>query len=76
MCSAGNASTALSGLERNLKSPTLDKLGQVAVVLQVRPVTLIAMSALAAPEMGRARQLLALLDSELGSLTDIGPGAG
>jgi transcriptional regulator with XRE-family HTH domain len=68
--------TYLSSLERDLKSPTLDKLAQLAAVLQVHPVTLVALSTLAAPEMGRARELLALLDRELGDLTDIGPGAG
>lgn len=67
--------TYLSSLERNLKSPTLEKLAQLATVLRVHPVTLVALSTLAAPDMRRVRELLALLDHELSSLTAIGPDA-
>lgn len=64
--------TYLSSLERDLKSPTLDKLAQLAAVLQVHPVTLVALSMLAVPDAGHVRNLLALLDRELGSLTGAG----
>ena len=54
--------TYLSSLERNLKSPTLDKLAQLAVVLQVHPVTLVALSTLATTNDRAVEGLLALLD--------------
>ena len=74
--SDSSSRTYLSSLERKLKSPTLDKLAQLAAVLRVHPVTLVALSTLAAPEMRRVMELLTLLDRELGSLTAIGPDAG
>lgn len=36
--------TYLSGLERGLKSPTLGKLEQIASVMQVHPLTLLALA--------------------------------
>lgn len=36
--------TYLSGLERGLKSPTLGKLEQIASVMQVHPLTLLALT--------------------------------
>jgi transcriptional regulator with XRE-family HTH domain len=61
--------TYLSSLERNLKSPTLEKLAQLAVVLQVHPVTLVALSTLATADAGAVEGLLALLDRELKTFT-------
>jgi transcriptional regulator with XRE-family HTH domain len=57
--------TYLSSLERELKSPTLDKLAQLAAVLQVHPVTLIAMSALPSVDTATVDGLLTLIDREL-----------
>jgi transcriptional regulator with XRE-family HTH domain len=61
--------TYLSSLERDLKSPTLDKLAQLAAVLQVHPVTLIALSALPSTDPRQSENLLTLLARELGTLT-------
>lgn len=60
--------TYLSSLERNLKSPTLDKLAQLASVLQVHPVTLVALSALPSTDASQIERLLTRLNSELGAL--------
>ena len=60
--------TYLSSLERDLKSPTLEKLAQLAAVLQVHPVTLVALSALTTAEAIAVDDLIAILDSELKSL--------
>jgi transcriptional regulator with XRE-family HTH domain len=60
--------TYLSSLERDLKSPTLEKLAQLAGVLQVHPVTLVALSALTTAEAIAVDDLIAILDSELKSL--------
>jgi transcriptional regulator with XRE-family HTH domain len=68
--------TYLSSLERNLKSPTLDKLTQLASILKVHPVTLVALSTLSEPDKDLVTGLLALLDRELGNFTSIGPDAG
>lgn len=67
--------TYLSSLERNLKSPTLDKLAQLAIVLQVHPVTLVALSTLATTDARAVEGLVGLIDRELKTFTpsDFGP---
>lgn len=64
--------TYLSSLERDLKSPTLDKLAQLAAVLQVHPVTLVALSALPSIDASQVENLLTLLARELDTLTGAG----
>ncbi len=43
--------TYISGLERGLKSPTLKKLEQIASVVDIQPLTLLALSYAPAPTM-------------------------
>jgi transcriptional regulator with XRE-family HTH domain len=62
--------TYLSSLERNLKSPTLDKLAQLAAVLQIHPVTLVALSNLPKPSDAAIERLIATLTSELKSFRE------
>lgn len=57
--------TYLSSLERNLKSPTLEKLAQLAAVLQIHPVTLVALSSLPSTDGATIDTFIALLDAEL-----------
>lgn len=63
--------TYLSGLERGLKSPTLGKLEQIASVMQVHPLTLLALTYARTPSpeataevLDRVRQDVALLWSK------------
>lgn len=56
--------TYLSSLERGLKSPTIDKLEQLASVLGVHPLSLLAMAYLADDENDRQ----ALVDQVLADL--------
>ncbi|MDR5740078.1 helix-turn-helix transcriptional regulator [Caballeronia sp. LZ016] len=60
--------TYLSSLERDLKSPTLDKLMQLANVAGVHPATLIAVSMLPTLNESRVDALLSLLERELRGL--------
>jgi transcriptional regulator with XRE-family HTH domain len=62
--------TYLSSLERNLKSPTLDKLAQLAAVLQVHPVTLVALATLPSTDTVLIEDLMGILRSELSALAD------
>ena len=56
--------TYMSSLERDLKSPTLNKLAELCEVMQVHPVTLLAL-AYAGKSPQRAEQLLAQVRQEL-----------
>ncbi|CDY78038.1 Transcriptional regulator, PbsX family [Caballeronia glathei] len=60
--------TYLSSLERNMKSPTLEKLTQIASVLKVHPVTLVALSSLPSPFAADVRRLMSVLERELDTL--------
>jgi len=60
--------TYLSSLERNLKSPTLDKLAQLAAVLQVHPVTLVALATLPSTDTVLIEDLMGILCGELSAL--------
>jgi len=55
--------TYLSTLERGLKSPTLNKLAELCEVMQVHPVTLLALAY--AGDGGKADRLLAQVRQEL-----------
>lgn len=59
--------TYLSSLERGMKSPTLEKVEQLATVLKVHPVTLIGLAYLL-KEGGTVEDLLNRLQSEIASL--------
>ena len=56
--------TYMSSLERDLKSPTLNKLAELCDVMQVHPVTLLAL-AYAGTSPQRAEQLLTQVRQEL-----------
>jgi transcriptional regulator with XRE-family HTH domain len=62
--------TYLSSLERDLKSPTLEKLAQLAAVLQVHPVTLVALSSLPSTDGATIETFIGSLDAELKSFQD------
>lgn len=59
--------TYLSSLERGLKSPTLNKLEDICAVLEVQPLTLLALAYAAGDAQG-ARKLLAQVKQEVESL--------
>ena len=56
--------TYLSSLERDLKSPTLNKLAELCEVMEVHPLTLLTL-AYAGDDAQRAEQLLAQVRQEL-----------
>lgn len=56
--------TYLSSLERGMKSPTLEKVEQLATVLKVHPVTLIALAYLL-KEGGTVQELVRRLEVEM-----------
>ena len=56
--------TYMSSLERDLKSPTLNKLAELCEVMQVHPVTLLAL-AYSGKSPQRAEQLLTQVRQEL-----------
>ncbi|MEX6664745.1 helix-turn-helix domain-containing protein [Pseudomonas sp. W2-17] len=60
--------TYLSTLERGLKSPTIDKVSQLANVLSVHPVTLIVAAFLIQERSVTRRDLLQQIDTELEEL--------
>jgi transcriptional regulator with XRE-family HTH domain len=60
--------TYLSTLEREMKSPTLEKLTQIATVLRIHPVTLLALSNLPSPSVSNVRRLMSVLERELDAL--------
>ena len=56
--------TYMSSLERDLKSPTLNKLCELCDVMEVHPLTLLTL-AYAGKDLGQADQLLAQVRQEL-----------
>lgn len=60
--------TYMSSLERDLKSPTLNKLTELCEVMEVHPLTLLTL-AYAGDDTRRAEQLLARVRQELESVT-------
>ena len=60
--------TYLSSLERDLKSPTLNKINELCEVMQVHPLTLLAL-AYAGDGPGKADKLLARVRQELDALS-------
>ena len=56
--------TYMSSLERDLKSPTLNKLAELCGVMEVHPLTLLTL-AYAGDDAQRAEQLLAQVRQEL-----------
>lgn len=56
--------TYMSTLERDLKSPTLNKLAELCEVMEVHPLTLLTL-AYAGDSARKADQLLALVQQEL-----------
>lgn len=63
--------TYLSALERGLKSPTLDKVNELASVLGVHPLSLLSLS-YAQGEPSELINVLEKLRQELSSLQDVG----
>lgn len=60
--------TYLSSLERNLKSPTLNKLAELCEVMEVHPLTLLTL-AYAGNDVRQADRLLAQVQQELSIVT-------
>ncbi|MBS0292553.1 MAG: helix-turn-helix transcriptional regulator, partial [Proteobacteria bacterium] len=56
--------TYMSSLERDLKSPTLNKLAELCEVMEVHPLTLLTL-AYAGDDAQRAEQLLAQVRQEM-----------
>ena len=60
--------TYMSSLERDLKSPTLNKLAELCEVMAVHPLTLLTL-AYAGEDMRRAERLLVQVRQELEAVT-------
>lgn len=60
--------TYLSALERGLKNPTLEKVSQLATVLNVHPLSILAATYLAQNENATLDDLLNLVRTELSAL--------
>jgi transcriptional regulator with XRE-family HTH domain len=60
--------TYLSTLERGMKSPTLNKLEDLAQVLEIHPLTLMALAYLADPGHDSPHQLLSRISTEIDSV--------
>ncbi len=60
--------TYVSALERNMKSPTLNKVDDLAGVLGVHPLTLLALSYLETTDSGSVNKILKLVSDELSNL--------
>lgn len=60
--------TYMSSLERDLKSPTLNKLTELCEVMEVHPLTLLTL-AYAGEDMRRAERLLVQVRQELEAVT-------
>ncbi|WP_369302387.1 helix-turn-helix domain-containing protein [Pseudomonas sp. N2-5-1-1] len=60
--------TYLSTLERGLKSPTIDKLGEIASVMEVHPVSILVHSYLLRDRSMTIEQLFERVQEELGSI--------
>ncbi|WP_293374122.1 helix-turn-helix transcriptional regulator [Nevskia sp.] len=65
--------TYVSSLERGQKSPTIDKLDDLAAVLQVHPVALLAIAHASSQSQAAAVLLLRRLAVDLESLTGLTP---
>ena len=63
--------TYMSTLERDMKSPTLNKLAELCDVMEVHPLTLLTL-AYAGKDLGQADQLLAQVRQELERVTKKG----
>ena len=63
-CSDVSSRTYMSTLERDLKSPTLNKLAELCEVMEVHPLTLLTL-AYAGKKPKQAEQLLAQVRQEL-----------
>lgn len=63
--------TYISALERGLKQPTIAKIDELAAVLGIHPLTLMALSYLSqpAPTPASVRKLAARVVKEIGELT-------
>lgn len=66
--SLSSSRTYVSTLERNLKSPTLSKIDDLAEVLNVHPLTLLAMSYLRSHDSESVQKVLELVSSEISEL--------
>jgi transcriptional regulator with XRE-family HTH domain len=62
--------TYISMLERGEKSPTLDKLEQLASVLKVHPLTLLTLTYMKAQNQKVPETLLTLVERQLSSVRD------
>ena len=60
--------TYMSSLERDLKSPTLNKLAELCEVMEIHPLTLLTL-AYAGDDAQQAEQLLAQVRQELTAVT-------
>lgn len=60
--------TYLSTLERGLKSPTIDKLDEIASVMEVHPVSILVHSYLLRDRSMTIEQLFERVQQELGSM--------
>jgi len=60
--------TYLSTLERGLKSPTIDKIDEIASVMEVHPVSILVHSYLLRDRSMTIEQLFERVQKELGSL--------
>ena len=60
--------TYISSLERGLKSPTLEKVDQIATILRLHPVTLVALSKLQTPDAMAVQHLVKQVLAELAEL--------
>jgi transcriptional regulator with XRE-family HTH domain len=63
--------TYMSTLERDMKSPTLNKLAELCEVMKVHPLTLLTL-AYAGDDLRQADQLLAQVRQELETVTKKG----
>ena len=64
--------TYMSSLERNLKSPTLNKLGELCEVMEIHPLTLLTLAYAGGGSL-KADKLLAQVRQELNALSDHQP---
>lgn len=60
--------TYISSLERGLKQPTVAKVGELAAVLGIHPLTLLALSYLRHPTPASVQKLIAHLIEEIDEL--------
>lgn len=61
--------TYVSSLERGLKNPTLDKIGDLAGVMAIHPLTLLTLVYMSERNDSDSTKLLSLVTKELGQLT-------